>query len=71
MRYSIEEDMIKWEYKIITVKAKRNFWTNQFDVKVIEEKLNSMGQQGWELVRMEGMNARYSTFPILTFKRSI
>ncbi|MES2071704.1 MAG: DUF4177 domain-containing protein [Pseudomonadota bacterium] len=63
--------MRKWEYKIVSVKAKRNFWTSQFDVGAIEEKLNYMGQQGWELVRMEGLNTRSAISPILTFKRAI
>jgi len=48
--------MSKWEYKVVPVKAKRNFWTSQFDVKAIEEKLNFMGQQGWELVRIDGLH---------------
>lgn len=63
--------MSKWEYKVVSVNAKRNFWTSRFDVKVIEEKLNSMGQQGWELVSMEGFNTRYAISPVLTFKRAI
>ncbi len=63
--------MSRWEYKVVAVKTKRNFWTSQFDVNVIEEKLNYMGQQGWELVTMEGLNNRYAISPILTFKRAI
>ena len=63
--------MNKWEYKVISIQARRNFWTSQFDPKAIEEKLNSMGQQGWELVSAEGLNARYAIAPILTFKRDI
>ncbi|MDY7539073.1 DUF4177 domain-containing protein [Undibacterium sp. RTI2.1] len=63
--------MNKWEYKIVSVHAKRNFWTRQFDLKVVEDKLNSMGQQGWELVAMEGLSARHAISPVLTFKRAI
>ncbi len=62
--------MSRWEYKVVTVKTKRNFWTSQFDVNVIEEKLNYMGQQGWELVTMEGLNNRYAISPVLIFKRA-
>ncbi|PRC94634.1 DUF4177 domain-containing protein [Solimicrobium silvestre] len=61
--------MNKWEYKIIKVNAKREFWTSQFDIKAIEVKLNELGQQGWELVSIEGLNNRYATAPVLTVKR--
>jgi hypothetical protein len=63
--------MAKWEYKVVTVNAKRKFWTSQFDIKAIEEKLNNMAQQGWELVTMEGINGRHALSPVLTFKRGI
>ncbi|MET3117059.1 hypothetical protein AAKU64_001272 [Undibacterium sp. GrIS 1.8] len=63
--------MTTWEYKIVSIHAKRSFWTGQFDLKVVEDKLNSMGQQGWELVNMEGLSMRHAISPVLTFRRAI
>jgi hypothetical protein len=63
--------MNKWEYKIIKVHVKREFLSSQFDVKAIEEKLNDLGQQGWELVRMDSFNSRWATAPVLTLKRAL
>jgi len=33
--------------------------------------LNKFGQEGWELVRMEGVTTPHIAPPILTFKRPI
>ncbi|MBC3886577.1 DUF4177 domain-containing protein [Undibacterium griseum] len=64
--------MNKWEYKVIAIKLKRHFWTGRSDHKAVEEKCNDMGQQGWELVSVEGLNMiNYNSAPILTFKRPI
>ncbi len=63
--------MNKWEYKIVSISVKRNFFTSRFDLKAVEDKLNSMGQQGWELVSLEGLTMRHSISPVLTFKRAV
>lgn len=63
--------MHKWEYKVVSLDVKHNFWSSQFDLKAIEDKLNIMGQQGWELVSLEGINNRYASAPVLTLKREM
>ena len=53
--------MQKWEYKVVNVE--KVFYSNKSD-QLLEELLNEMGQEGWELVG-------YVTFEIhmLAFKR--
>jgi len=63
--------MNKWEYKVIVLTVKRKFWSGQFDAQSLEEELNKFGQEGWELVRMEGVATPHIAPPILTFKRPI
>ncbi|MBI3283553.1 MAG: DUF4177 domain-containing protein [Burkholderiales bacterium] len=62
---------MKWEYKIIHLNVKRQFWTSQFDLKTIENALNDLGQQGWELVSLHGMDNRYAAKPSVTLKRAL
>lgn len=40
---------MKWEYKTITF-DERKFLTGKADPKALSEKLNTLGEQGWELV---------------------
>lgn len=63
--------MRKWECKVVSLNVKRKFLSGQFDVKAIEEQLNAMGQQGWELISLEGIHNRSATSPVLTLKREI
>lgn len=64
------EPVMKWEYRVIKLDIKRRFWTSQYDIKMIENKLNELGQQGWELVTMSDLDNRYSTSPVITIKRA-
>lgn len=63
--------MNKWEYKVIALTVKRKFLSGQFDAQSVEDELNKFGQDGWELVRMEGVTTPLIASPILTFKRPI
>tara|TARA_B100000676_G_scaffold221489_1_gene218551 strand:+ start:22 stop:426 length:405 start_codon:yes stop_codon:yes gene_type:complete len=47
-----------WEYKVISMEPAAN--------EVIEEQLNALGKQGWELVSMQGGKNKV---PQLLFKR--
>ena len=40
--------MEKFEYKILAIKT--NTWSGKIDYDDFENKLNEMGQEGWELV---------------------
>lgn len=63
--------MNKWEYKVMVLTVKRKFLSGQFDAQSVEDELNKFGQDGWELVRMEGLTRPYIAPPVLTFKRPI
>lgn len=63
--------MGSWEYKVIKLNVKRDFWSGQYNMREIEKSLNEQGLNGWELVTMEGLSYRSVSFPILTFKRHI
>lgn len=41
--------MDKWEYKSIKIETK-GFWSKKLDVNEFDELLNSLGNEGWELV---------------------
>lgn len=55
--------MTKWEYRVVTFKSG---WGAQLKEEH-EEKLNALGQEGWELVGMAAEGAAMS----LAFKRPI
>lgn len=40
---------MQWEYKAIRF-IKRSFFFGGYDMKAFQEKLNSLGEAGWELV---------------------
>jgi Domain of unknown function (DUF4177) len=41
--------MTKFEYKVIEIKS-NSIWSAEITPEVIEQKINEMGQDGWELV---------------------
>lgn len=48
--------MQTYEYKVIDVKP-GGFWGTKLDPQDIENKINSMAMEGWELVNSLDMNA--------------
>jgi len=40
---------MRWEYKVIKF-SKRNFFSGTVDVESLEDELNRLGREGWELV---------------------
>lgn len=41
---------MRWEYKTIEVNVKRAFWSTVICAGELEEQLNALGRDGWELV---------------------
>ncbi len=63
----------KFEYKTLTTKEERGFWSSKMDTATLEMRLNKLGSEGWELVSVVETN-RYegSTNEIIfVFKREI
>lgn len=61
--------MKRFEYKTLKIEPK-GFWGTKFEPEHIDQQLNELGQQGWELVsvqdsEMSGMTTSYH----YTFKR--
>jgi hypothetical protein len=42
---------MKWEYHVLKLKTEFGFWSGtEFDSEALEEELNRLGAEGWELV---------------------
>ena len=41
--------MTKFEYKVVEIKPK-SIWASEITPEIIEQKINEMGSEGWELV---------------------
>lgn len=39
-----------WQYKVVEFDAKSSFMGGLVDVKAMEETLNRLGQEGWEVI---------------------
>lgn len=60
----------RFEYKTIEVKPKK--WTFTISPEEIDEQINKMGQDGWELVVIrEYINMGNSLSSFYTFKREL
>ena len=57
---------MKWEYKAARFRM-FGFWSGNFDSAGLRERLNDLGQQGWELVSA----VRYGKELVAILKRSI
>ena len=64
--------MKKFEYNTLTIDAK-GVWGGKVAEENFKQKLNEMGQNGWELVGMTNSNQAYgqTRYIICTFKREI
>jgi pentose-5-phosphate-3-epimerase len=45
-------DTQTWEYKVIVVETSTSRFIVKVDTSILEEELNALGRQGWELVAM-------------------
>lgn len=61
---------MRWEYKTIKCK-KRSFLSGGIDVEALDEKINSMARDGWELADMCPYYCWGTPYGmVLVFKRS-
>ena len=61
----------RFEYKTVEIKSK-SVWTMEVPINEIDEILNRLGQEGWELVvvkELVGMGSSLSS--LYTFKREL
>lgn len=60
-----------WEYKTLKTPATGGFLGGKFNDKVLDARLNEMGEQGWELVAAFTTNQGYgqSRDLVTIFKR--
>ena len=59
--------MKKWEYKAMYMERDDYWGTREFKPELLEEKLNALGNQGWEMVGVaygDGVHNR-----VIVFKR--
>ncbi len=63
---------MKWEYKTIKLKTK-GFSGGNFDESELDDMMNELGSQGWELVAGFDTNQAYgaSRDVVIIFKRQI
>jgi len=61
----------QWEYKTVMIKATGWFSGGKVDVNVLDERLNALGQDGWELTSGFDTNKLYGETRdvVLIFKR--
>ncbi|TJZ60575.1 DUF4177 domain-containing protein [Sphingobacterium olei] len=62
--------MKTFEYKTIKIDAKFSWTKSGFETDRIDEELNIMGREAWELVAIESTTSAGGTYALLyTFKR--
>jgi hypothetical protein len=59
---------MKWEYKVLHIDAKGFLGSKVVDEPVLEQKLNQLGEKGWELVTAQQLTG--STATLYVFKRA-
>ena len=63
--------MLRYEYKSIIVKPRGTF-NLTIDNNSVDDQMNALGSDGWELLKIESLNIYGCTSAfIYTFKRSI
>lgn len=63
----MQEEIIKWEYKVIGFAKKQKWFTWSISQKDFQEALNMMGEAGWELAGFKDQ----MMVVICAFKRQI
>ena len=65
-----EVNMEKFEYKVVTYDTK-GFWGGKVEISQIEDQLNLIGNDGWEMVSCTSTNQSYgsSRSIVCIFKR--
>lgn len=62
--------MRTFEYKTIKINSKFSWTESGFETDRIDEELNKMGRDGWELLAVESTTSAGGTYALLyTFKR--
>ncbi len=64
---------MKWEYTTVTFEAKGWFLGGILDEKQFNQRLNQMGQEGWELVSVfdTNMHEGVTRYVVAVFKRPV
>ncbi|GHE41090.1 DUF4177 domain-containing protein [Sphingobacterium griseoflavum] len=63
--------MKRFEYKTVKVEPK-GFWQKKLDPQELDNILNTLGQEGWELVAMQDLAVSGTSWTFhYTFKRPI
>ncbi|MCF8020830.1 DUF4177 domain-containing protein [Petrocella sp. FN5] len=63
--------MKKWKYKVVEFDTKKSFGGGKIDRQYIEDQLNELGRQGWEIISNFTTNEGYGNTKkiVYTFKR--
>jgi hypothetical protein len=60
---------MRWEYKTVKIKAT---WTGNLKQELIEEELNALGRQDWELVNiLHSQSLGESNWVLAVFKKPL
>ncbi len=64
---------MKWEYATVTFEAKGWFLGGKLDGEQFNNRLNKLGQEGWELVSVfdTNMHEGVTRYVVAVFKRPI
>jgi hypothetical protein len=59
---------MRWEYKTLSFK-KRSFFSGAIDAEVLNQQLDALGREGWELVSIYPNGLGTASGVIAVFKR--
>ena len=60
--------MDKFEYKVVTYDTK-GFWGGNVEVRQVENQLNQLGNDGWEMVSCTSTNQSYGASKSIVCKK--
>jgi hypothetical protein len=62
---------MKWEYRVLKMDT-TGFWGRTVDDESLEQRMNDLGQQGWEMTRVVPLEQNETTSAIVVFfKRQV